>query len=1110
MSACSETETVFFVALEKATLAERSAYLDEACAGDGALRRRVERLLASQLMVGTFLERPVVEVAAIAAIAPPESSGGEDVPAGGASPDERLDFLGPSRRPDGLGRLGHYEILEVVGRGGMGIVLRAFDEKLHRVVAIKVLAPVLAANGPARERFVREAQATAAVSHDNVIAIHAVEDDGPVPYLVMPFIDGPTLQEKVDRHGPLPVAEVLRIGREIVAGLAAAHARGLVHRDVKPGNILLENGVERVKITDFGLAQPFADGRTARGGLIAGTPAYMSPEQASGGAVDHRSDLFSLGSVLYTLCAGHAPFRGGTTKVVLQEVRQAAPQTLHEIDPEIPDWLEAIIARLHAKDPDVRFQTAGEVADLLAVLLARWQQAEAAGDPAGRRPDPQSDEARRNGGRRALRTVLVGGVAVLAIGVAAIPLIHRGLGPGTPRTAIRDAGRGTPWRLGPSLRLEELANRPSPPDTVKERSIDRPAGFPPETLAVLGSPGGFRFPDTRASHWMAQSRDGHRLAVPCSTDVLVFETRGGTLLRTLTGHDNQAYRPVFSPDGTRVAAGSGHFAVRVWDVASGREILALNDHRTWSWCVAFDPEGKRLVSADAAGWIIVRDADGRPLHRFRGHEKGVNHLAFSPDGRRLATASLDRRCRIWDAATWREIRALRRDDQTFEAVAWHPDGTRLAAGDDAAVIVWDTEADRILHRLATPGKGLIAFTPDGRTLLTARHIDGSGQRHAFTRWDVTSGTRSATIELPTRGKVAYFQLSPDARTIFVTQDVPYRDRVRVFDAETGEDRLPELGHNGAVLCLAISRDGRTIASGGADRTARLWDLAGWRPGDRLPPVRALEGHHDVVRSVAFSPDGRLVATGGLNGRLLLWEVAGGRLVRELAGHSRKSSFVTFSSDGRTVAAGGSDGTVDRWDVDTGRPLPPWPGHVGEVRPVAFSPDGRLAASGGKDRTVRVVDAADGQPLQVFRGNTPFTDLAFSDDGRILAAVDESPSCRLNLWDLDTQEERTLTGHGAHILGLALHPTGRRAATASWDGTVRLWDLNGPGREERRFEFGSGVLVHAVAFTPEGRYLAAGLENGLIAILRADGAAEGDVLRAERPPSLTPPARGEGS
>ncbi len=616
--------------------------------------------------------------------------------------------------------------------------------------------------------------------------------------------------------------------------------------------------------------------------------------------------------------------------------------------------------------------------------------------------------------------------------------------------------------------------------------------MPSGTLAVLGDrEGGFRYSEPKFGHWMATTRDGERLAVPADKEILVFETRGGKLLKTLYGHTYQAYRPVFSPDGSRVASGSGHYIARVWDVASGQLIQTLEAHKIWIWSADFDPEGKRLVTADASGMLFVWDKEGQPLHHFQGHEKGINQLAFSLDGHRLATASLDGTCRIWDTEGWQAIRTLRRDDQTFEAIAWSPDGTMIAAGDDDAVVIWNVESGNLLRRLETPGKGMIAFTPDGRTLLTARCTFREPASLDFSRWDIATG-RKETFPLPFRCRHAFFRCSPDARTIYVTQ-APAVDRVRVFNALTGEEQLPR-GPVGAVLCVAVSPDGQTVASGGADWALRLWDLARWRPEEGLPPVRVLVGHSGAIWSIAFSPDGSLVASGGLDGRLLLRDSASGRVVRELADYSPRWAYLNFSPDGRTIAAGSADGTVNRWDVASGRREPPWPEHAGEVRQVAFSPDGELVASAGKDRTVRVVDATTGHPRLVVRGSTSFTDVAFSPDGRFLAAVDEAPNAGLHLWDLDTQDQRTLTGHQAHIRGLSLHPTGRSAATASWDGTVRLWDLTGAGKEERCFEFGSGALVHCVTFTPEGRYLVAGLENGLIAILSTEANSPTTVAR----------------
>ena len=272
-------ETIFLAALDKCDAAERSAYLDEACAGDPALRQRVEALLRSHDEAGPFLERP-----ALARVGETQTA-----PGGPAGEDLPLDFLAPSERPGALGRLGHYDVLAVVGRGGRGVVLKAFDEALQRVVAVKVMAPQLAVAASARKRFIREAQAAAAVRDEHVIDIHAVCDNAPVPYLVMEYIDGQSLEALLRKGGPLGVKEVLRIGLQAASGLAAAHKQGLVHRDVKPANILLENGVERVKLTDFGLARAADDASLTQSGLIAGTPMYMSPEQASGAASTLRA-----------------------------------------------------------------------------------------------------------------------------------------------------------------------------------------------------------------------------------------------------------------------------------------------------------------------------------------------------------------------------------------------------------------------------------------------------------------------------------------------------------------------------------------------------------------------------------------------------------------------------------------------------------------------------------------------------------------------------------------------------------------------------------------------------------------------------------------------------
>ena len=272
---------------------------------------------------------------------------------------DEFTYLDPPEKPGQLGRLGHYQIIEVVGRGGMGVVFKALDERLQRIVAVKVLGPQYASSGPARKRFQREAKAAAAISHDHVVPIYHVEETRGISYLVMPLIVGKSLQERLDEAGPLELKEILRIGTQAACGLAAAHKHGVVHRDIKPANILLENGVERVRITDFGLARAVDDASVTQSGVITGTPMFMSPEQARGEiTVDARGDLFSLGSVLYMMATGRAPFRATGTHAVIHRVITDTPRPMHEINADVPDWLEAIVAKLHAKNPADRFVSA--------------------------------------------------------------------------------------------------------------------------------------------------------------------------------------------------------------------------------------------------------------------------------------------------------------------------------------------------------------------------------------------------------------------------------------------------------------------------------------------------------------------------------------------------------------------------------------------------------------------------------------------------------------------------------------------------------------------------------------------------------------------------------
>ncbi len=262
-----------------------------------------------------------------------------------------------------------YVLREVLGYGGMGTVYKAWDPRLYRLVALKVLHPHLAANGTARSRFEREAQSVACISHPHVVPIHDVAADHQPPYLVMAFISGGSLQERIEEHGPLPLVDALRIAVQIAEGLEAAHAQGLIHRDIKPANVLLEARGQRVLISDFGLARALDDAGVTASGFLAGTPQYMSPEQALGQKLDHRSDLFSLGSVLYTMLTGVPPFQGDTAIATLREVAEARPKSAHQHEPRLPQWIQPLLDKFHAPAPDRRIASANEAVSLLRLCL---------------------------------------------------------------------------------------------------------------------------------------------------------------------------------------------------------------------------------------------------------------------------------------------------------------------------------------------------------------------------------------------------------------------------------------------------------------------------------------------------------------------------------------------------------------------------------------------------------------------------------------------------------------------------------------------------------------------------------------------------------------------
>ena len=697
----------------------------------------------------------------------------EDAVSGGRW-ETRLDFLAPPSHPELLGRLSRYEIERVIGSGGMGVVLKAHDSELNRPVAIKVLAPHLAHNGAARQRFAREGRAAAAVVHEHVMTIHNVESDADNPFLVMQFVSGQSLQTRLDEHGPMDVKEILRIGAQAAAGLAAAHAQGVVHRDVKPSNILLENGVERVVLSDFGLARAVDDASVTRQGTLTGTPEYMSPEQAKGEAVDHRSDLFSLGSVIYAMCTGQSPFKAGATLGVLRRIADESPRSLREINPKIPDWLEAIVDKLLAKDASQRFQSAEEICELLGQWLAHLQA------PATK-PRPHTLAVRRTAKtsgtdwqsilRRKRNWIAALSLLLVAIVAAAVMFVR--LGETTVRIEIHD-----------------------PNITV-------------------------RFGENEITF----EHDGQKIRVTPGTQNNIVVKQGDTEVRR------------------------GSFELK-----KGQKVVLH----------VSTVNGRVDVSGDdAVVWLPPRDAPRPPspliaIRTLKGHTDSVYTLAFSPDGKTLATAGNDSFIKLWDVATGKDKATLKGHPKAVRFLAFNPDGTLLAwVSADSTTVLWDIATCKRKSTLTGhdgPASG-IAFSPDGSTLAT------SGDDRTVRMWEVATGKQKAKIQSH-NGAVWSVAFSPDGKTLVSGSDDM---RIHFWNASGSQQVGGLKGHTGGVRALAFNSKGNLLASGSLDNSIKLWNPASAREGE-WRDLATLKGHTKPVASLSFSPDDKTLASGSWTAR----------------------------------------------------------------------------------------------------------------------------------------------------------------------------------------------------------------------------------------------------
>jgi WD40 repeat protein len=970
-----------------------------------------------------------------------------------------------------------YEVLEILGQGGMGVVYRARHRALDRVVALKMLL----AGGHARRdelaRFKAEAEAIARLQHPHIVQVFEVGEHEGQPFFSLEYVDGGSLADRLDGT-PLPAREAAELVVTLARAVHAAHEKGIVHRDLKPANVLLSfsrdpegsasgappsgsrlNGAIP-KITDFGLAKRLEGGAAlTQSGAVVGTPTYMAPEQAAGRVreVGPAADVYALGVILYELLTGRPPFKAETPMDTVLQVLTGEPVAPTRLQPKLPHDLDTVCLKSLEKEPGKRYASAMALAD----DLDRWL----AGEPIAARPAGRLERLGKWARRRPAAAALV---AVSAVALAAV------LGGGTAFTlrlldqieqtdqARRDADEKA-GQLQVEVGQKETARKDAmdKAEKLQKKTEELDASLRHSTRLLAGS-----LIQLADAAW----REGHLALARERLDEVPAEERfwdwrylkrqtEGSLF-TLYGHTNLVYGVAFSPDGARLATGSYDGMVQVWDARTGQGLLTLNGA---GGGVAFSPDGSRLASASWDNTVKVWDAQtGQELLTLRGHTEWVESMAFSPDGTRLASGSRDGTVKVWDARSGQQLLSLRGHIGHVNSVAFSPDGTRLASaggelGRPGEVRVWDARSGQGLLTLRghTFGVSSVAFSPDGARLASGSY-DSTVQV-----WDARTGQVLRTLRGHTNW-VYSVAFSPDGTRLASGGG---DGTVKVWDASSGQDLLSFLGHVGFVRSVAYSPDGARLASGSADRTVKVWDA---RAGQEFLTLR---GHAGPVESVAFSPDGARLSSGGGDGTVKVWDAHSGEKLRTLRGHTWGVSSVAFSPDGTRLASGGWDQTVKVWEARSGQELLSLRGHTDFVNSVAFSPDGNRLASGG-DRTVKVWDARTGQQLLSLRGHTrEVLSVAFSPDGAILASAGWDSAVKV--WDSRTgQELLSLRGHAGPVESVAFSPNGLRLASGSRrDGAVKVWDARS-GQELLSLTGHSGDVT-SLAYSPDGARLASG-------------------------------------
>jgi WD40 repeat protein/predicted Ser/Thr protein kinase len=960
--------------------------------------------------------------------------------------DESATGSGAPKQPNPvLARLGDYDLLSPLGKGGMGVVYRARQRSLNRLVAVKVVRAGTLASAEQVRRFRNEAEVAAGLDHPRIVPVYEVGEEGEHLFFSMKLLEGGSLAELLDRYTRDPRGAV-RLVVAVARAVDHAHRRGVLHRDLKPSNVLLD-AESQPYVADFGLAK-WADGRSdlTHTGTLLGTPSYMAPEQtaspSSAGpaetsptAVTIAADVYGLGAVLYALLTGRPPFRGRSVLETLEQVRHAAVVPPRTLNGRVDRDLETVCLKCLEKEPSQRYRTAEELAE----ELERWLS----GQPVKARRVSGLRHlwrwARRHPALAGLSTAVAALFLVTLVTLAvSVPLVQQ----------ERDKAQAQRLRAEASEREGRLQLY------AADMALARRAWLQGD-LATFNA---------ILAHWQPQ---------PGQEDLRCFAWHYLDSLRrspvtsaprAIEVHRGDVYRLALSPDGRTLASAGKDCLVYLRDAASGDLRGVLRGHSGEVNSVEFDRQGQRLATASDDGSARVWDAaTGRQLQRLDGHGGEVVAAVFTPDGRALVTAGQDGYLRQWPLAGGQPARAMPAHADRIEGMALSPNGLRVAsAGKDGYLRVHELATGRLRwERMVAREATAVAYAPDGRTLAVGA---GDGNVRLLRESD---GATLSCVQTTSGVRVEDLAFSPDGRTLAVCG---LEGRLRLWDVRTGTLQHCLDGDCPRFWCVAFSSDGKKLWAGARDGRVREWDLA----LSREPRLLAAGGD---ACSLAFAADAGLLVSAGKDGVVRFWDPADGR---ELAGSAPlrlapSGEYVArFEGCGHVFAVLRQDGALERWDADLRRLVSRWggPGRAVQLGAHAHGKDWYARTAAGQ---VLRWQAGTGTCIPVDLGGARCTALACSADGTTLATARtgcvhlERPATRQSL-------ELPLADSAWESPCVAFSPDGAAVAVVDVGYVIRLWPTAG-GRSPVALR-GSGVKINDLAFSPEGKVLASGGERGV--------------------------------